>query len=45
MLADQIEICASGKLMQYKSVEVITEDNTCGFPKLARGGDALSENR
>lgn len=45
MLADQFEICASGKMMQYKSTKVMTEDHTPGFPKLARSGDTLSENR
>lgn len=45
MLADQFEIQALGKLMRYKSVKVIVEDHTHGFPKPARTGDTLSENR
>ena len=45
MLADQFEILASGKLMQYKSIKVTTEDHTHGFPKLTRSSDTLSENR
>lgn len=31
MLSDQFEICASGKLMQYKSMKVTTEDHTMAF--------------
>lgn len=44
-MADQFEIHALGKLMQYKSVKVIAEDHTHSFPKSARMDDTFSENR
>lgn len=44
MLADQFEIHALGKLVHYKSKEVVTEDNTRGFPQWPRGGGRLLES-
>lgn len=44
MLTDRFEMQALGKLMQYKSMKVITEDHTNGFPRSARTGDTFSEN-
>lgn len=43
MLANRFEIFALEKLIQYESMELITEDDIHSFLKLARRGDTLSE--